>query len=235
MTHRNVRQLTLSFIAIATLVAPLAGHAEIRSKSRDLVVMEPRDISEQAQLPGNSLFLHPDNAGRTFLYIEQQGGKRLSVFDVSDPGKIKLVSSTPLATSGAFDFVRPLGETAELVRFRDGIRVAVLDLRKAKKPNLILEPALAAQMTTEALGETAFLAVSEVYNYAPATPRDYQIVDISKPYDPALLTTVKQVKHRAVNSETGTTFLLGSDGLTVVRRTRVEEEYKSNSVDPHGY
>ena len=81
--------------------------------------MEARDLPEQAQAPGNSLFLHSDNAGSTYLYIEQQQGGRLSVFDVTDPARIKLVVSTPLAAEGAFDFVRPLGDYAELAYFRD--------------------------------------------------------------------------------------------------------------------
>ena len=47
---------------------------------------------------------------------------------------------------------------------------------------------------------------------------------------PTQLVTVKDVKHRVTNDETGTTFLLGSDGLTVVRRLPVEEEYKVNQM-----
>jgi len=42
------------------------------------------------------------------------------------------------------------------------------------------------------------------------------------------------VKHRATNDETGTTFLLGSDGLTVVRRPRVEQEYKAQQLQMEG-
>src|SRR5260370_12836927 len=127
MNHPIVHRLAFSLI-VANLLAPLALRAEIRSKSKELVVIEPRDLSEQAQRPGNSFFLHSDDAGSTYLYIEQGGGSRLSIFDVSDPSQIKLVSSTPLTTSGTFDFVRPIGDRAELVRFRDGKSVAILDL-----------------------------------------------------------------------------------------------------------
>jgi len=75
--------------------------------------------------------------------------------------------------------------------------------------------------------ETAFLMVNEPYNpFVRAVPRDYQVIDISVPSDPLVLATVKQVKHKVVNSTTGTTFLLGSEGLTVIRRTSVENDYK---------
>jgi hypothetical protein len=46
---------------------------------------------------------------------------------------------------------------------------------------------------------------------------------------PTQLATVKDVKHRVTNDETGTTFLLGSDGLTAVRRLPVEEEVQAES------
>jgi catalase len=37
------------------------------------------------------------------------------------------------------------------------------------------------------------------------------------------------VKHRVVN-DTGTTFLLGSEGLTVIRRTSVENDYRIHQM-----
>src|SRR6202035_5387717 len=106
--------LALGLVVTAAVLATSPAEAEIHSKSNNLVVMEPRDLPEQAQAPGNSLFLHSDNAGGTYLYVEQQQGARLSVFDVTDPARIKLVVSTPLAAEGAFHFVRPLGNNAEL-------------------------------------------------------------------------------------------------------------------------
>jgi hypothetical protein len=135
--NSNIKStLALGLVVAATVLATSPADAEIHSKSKDLVVMEPRDLPKQAQTPGNSLFLHSDNAGGTYLYVEQLQGARLSVFDVTDPARIKLIVSTPLAAQGAFDFVRPLGYSAELVYFRDSQKEAVLDLRKAKRPVL---------------------------------------------------------------------------------------------------
>src|SRR6202008_1368874 len=96
--------LALGLVVAATVLTSTA-EAEIQSRSKEMVVMEVRDLPEQAQVPGNSLFLHSDNAGSTSLDVEQQHGARLSVFDVTDPARIKLVMSTPLAAQGAFDFV----------------------------------------------------------------------------------------------------------------------------------
>ena len=42
--------------------------------------------------------------------------------------------------------------------------------------------------------------------------------------------TVLDVRHRADNNYAGTTFLLGSNGLTVVRRLEVENAYKTLQV-----
>src|SRR6202051_3159138 len=125
--------LALGLVVTAEVLLTSPAEAEIHSRSKDLVVMEARDLPEQAQAPGNSLFLYSDNAGNTYLYVEQQEGARLSVFDVTDPARIKLVVSTPLAVGGTFDFVRPIGGHAELVYFRDRQKEAVLGVRQAKR------------------------------------------------------------------------------------------------------
>jgi hypothetical protein len=74
------------------------------------------------------------------------------------------------------------------------------------------------------------MMIDEPYSYVRAVPSDFQVIDTSTPSDPVLLATVKQVKHRLVKDDTGTPFLLGSDGLTVIRRLSVEEEYKTNQL-----
>jgi hypothetical protein len=231
---KNMNTITKSTLALSLVVATSilttpSAEAEIHSRSKQLVVMEAHDLPEQAQTPGNSLFLHSDSAGSTYLYIEQQRGARLSVFDVTDPARIKLVVSTPLAAEGAFDFVRPLGDHAELVYFRDTQKEAVLDLRKTKRPVLRMISTETDLGPAETLGESGLLVTSQGHQYAPAVARDYQVIDIAASV-PIQLATVKDVKHRATNDETGTTFLLGRDGLTVIRRLRVEEEYKVHQM-----
>jgi hypothetical protein len=229
MKAATLHQLAKSvFVAFTALAMTFTLHAEIRSKSQGLIVVQPRDLPEVAQMPGNSLFLHSDGSGETYLYIEQQQGARLTIFDVTDPSQIKLVESITLTVPGAFDFVRPLDGHGELVRFRDNKGVAVLDLHKVKAPSLRMISTLSGSGSTESLGETGFLMVNEPYNYVRATPRDYQVVDISLPSEPVLLTTIKEVKHEVVKDDTGTTFLLGSEGLTVVRRTSVEYDHKTH-------
>jgi hypothetical protein len=225
--------LALGLVVAASILSTSSAEAEIHSRSKQLAVMEAPDLPEQAQIPGNSLFLHSDSAGDTYLYIEQQRGARLSVFDVTDPARIKLVVSTPLAAEGAFDFIRPIGDHAELVYFRDSQKEAVLDLRKTKRPALRMISTVTDLGPAETLGENGLLVTSQAHKFAPAVARDYQVIDIAGSV-PTELATVKDVKHRATNDETGTTFLLGSDGLTVVRRLRVEEEYKVNQMQMEG-
>jgi hypothetical protein len=224
------RVATFAMSAMVALISVSPVHAEVRSKSNEVIVLQPTDLPEQAQTPGNSLFLYSDGQGCTYLYLEQQQGARLTTFDVTDPGKIKFVSSTTLTSPGPFDFVRPVGGRAELIRFRDGKGVAVLDLHTAKKPTVKNIAGLSESGSTEPLGELAFMMIDEPYNYIRAVPRDYQVIDVSSPSDPHLVTTVKEVKHQVVNEDTGTTFLLGSEGLTVIRRLNVENDYKNNQL-----
>jgi hemolysin activation/secretion protein len=225
--------ITVSLAAVALLLPASSAHAEIHSKSKELVVMEARDLPEQAQARGNSLFLHSDNAGHTYLYVEQEQGKRLSVFDVTDPGRIKLAVSTMLPSEGAFDFVRTLGENAELVYFRDGQKVGVLDLHKTKQPVLRTLSIATNLDAAEPLGRSGLLATNESYEYIPAVSRDFQVIDISSA-NPTPLVTLKDVRHRLTNDETGTSFFLDNEGLSVVRRTNVENDYKVHQMFMQG-
>jgi hypothetical protein len=52
------------------------------------------------------------------------------------------------------------------------------------------------------------------------------VVGSFNPANPVLLDTVRLVTDKTTRDETGTTFLLGSEGLTIIRRPRVEEEYE---------
>jgi hypothetical protein len=49
--------------------------------------------------------------------------------------------------------------------------------------------------------------------------------DLSNPLHPDSVAGVKQVNEKITNDETGTTFLLAADGLYLIRRPAVEEEY----------
>jgi hypothetical protein len=228
MKHVNIVRTVIT--VTASLFLAVQAPAEIHSRTNELIVVQPKDLPEQAQMPGNSFFLYSDGAGFTYLYVEQQQGAQLTVFDVTNPSKIKFVASSPVNGPGAFDFVRPLDGHGELVRFRDDKTVAVLDLHKVKSPSLRIINALSEGGATEALGESGLLMVNEPYNYVRATPRDYQVIDISSPSQPTLLATIAQVKHTVVNNDAGTTFLLGSEGLTVIRRTSVENDYRIHQM-----
>jgi hypothetical protein len=85
----------------------------------------------------------------------------------------------------------------------------------------------------ETLGESGLLVTSQTYKYVSAVGRDYQVIDIAASA-PTQLATVKDVRHRVTNNETGTTFLLGPNGLTVVRRLSVESDYKVHQMQMQG-
>ncbi len=221
------------YIAIAAatgLVLTLPLQAEIKSHSGNLIVEQPADLPEIAQTPGQALFLYQSAGGETYLYVEQRNGARLAVFDVTDPAKIKAAASVPINAPGAFDFVRYLNDRTELVRFRDSGRRAELDLREPKNPTLKTASSLSDPGHTESLGQTALVMINGHYRYVAGVAHDYNLVDVSNPAHPTPVATIKQVKHKVVNEETGTTYLLGSEGLTVIRRPRVEEDHKIEQI-----
>jgi len=227
---KSVRLRNPAIAAVMGLVLTLSVQAEIKSRSGNQIVEEPADLPEMARTPGQSLFLYKAPDGETYLYVEQQNGARLAVFDVTDPDKIKAAASVPINAPGAFDFVRYLNDRTELVRFRDNGRRAELDLREPKSPSLRTANSLSSPGHTESLGQTGLVMINGHYRYVAGMARDYNLVDVSNPAHPAPVAAIKQVKHKVVNEETGTTYLLGSDGLTVIRRPRVEEDFKIEQI-----
>jgi len=114
---RITRFAKLTLTAIAALT--FAGYAEARNHPK-IIVTRPADLPELARKRGQAMLLHATGDGRTHLYIEQNDGARLAVFDVTDPGHVTVEGSAQVDAPGAFDFVSSLGDYAELVRFGSG-------------------------------------------------------------------------------------------------------------------
>jgi hypothetical protein len=84
----------------------------------------------------------------------------------------------------------------------------------------------------EQLGETALLSASTNAVVAPIVDNDptYKVWDDSKASHPNLLATIPGVTQRLANEDTGTLFFLSENGITVVRRLRVEEDHKIDVI-----
>ena len=206
-------------VLMAAFATAAITHAELASKS--IIVLQPQDLPQSAQVTGQSMALHVLENGLTYLYIEQQMGQ-LAILDVTDPAHIQPVGMVKLDATGAFDFAETVNDSAIVVSFRDGTGAALLDLRKPKAP--VLSPATAYLEGTRAekLGQFGLIMANDTNGWGARVARDYSIVDASNPGAPQLLGTVKHVKQELVNESMGTTYLLAEDGLTVVRRPAVE-------------
>jgi len=218
----RIAQLTLAAAAAFTL----AGTAEARNPSNKIILVRPTELPELARVAGQAMLLRETGDGRTLLYIEQDNGAQLAIFDVTDPAKIKQETAARLEVPGSYDFVSSLGGNAELVRFRQGQGEAVLDLREVKFPTISMVQGLKFQGLTERLGNDAFLVADGPNAQSGPSDPNYQLVDTSNPLHPNTVADVNQVLEKVTNDETGTTFLLGADGLYLIRRPALEEEYK---------
>ena len=215
-------------VTLATAAAfTLTGLAEARNKPSDkIILVSPTQLPELAHLPGQAMLLHETEDGRTLLYIEQDHGARLAIFDVTDPAKIKEKTAAQLNASGSFDFVSSLGADAELIRFRNGQGDALLDLQKVESPSIETVQGLDLQGSTQRLGADGFIVADQPNGRSDATDPNYQVVDSSNPSHPTLVGDVNNVLEKITDNETGTTFLLTAEGLYVVRRPAIEQEYE---------
>jgi hypothetical protein len=218
-TNMNFTAKTAILSAALTLtVAFNQADAYVRTN----LVVQPIAATTDAQ----DLMLHGDDNGSTFLYVEQQKGALLSVYDVTDPGKIKLDASVETGARSSYDFVGAMGNS-ELIKFRDGSGSGVIDLHRAKAPKLTAI-AGALPTSTEALGDEGYLASSSQTGPATETaivPRSVQVVATTSAA-PQVVDTVANVTKQVARPETGTTFLLGQNGVTMIRQVATERAYE---------
>lgn len=209
--------ILFSFGSVATVSAKTV------SAAGDIVVVAPAQLPAAARQPGASLFLHRKNSdGSAYLYIKQQNS--VALFDVTDANQIRALGTVAIPVAEPFVFAEAIGFNDVVLRSPAGKALALVDLRKPAAPALRTLPEPLRNDSIHNLSGTVYLATA-----APATiaraPRDYSIYDFSNPEKPVLLSTARQVTASIERSETGTTFLLGADGLTVVRHPRTEEEF----------
>ena len=121
---KRLRRVAMT-IAVSGIVTATAVRA---NPSNNIVLVPPTDLPALARQSGEAMLLNETIGGRTLLYVEQNEGTRLAIFDVSDPGHIRGEGSVQLDVSGPFDFISPVGNQAELVRFRQGDENGVMDL-----------------------------------------------------------------------------------------------------------
>jgi len=213
-------------IVTCGLMAAAAAHA---NSSDNIVLVPPTDLPALARQTGEAMFLHDTIDGRTLLYVEQNHGARLATFDVTDPVHITGKGSVRLDASGPFDFVSPLGDHAELVRYRQSHDDLVLDLPRTKDPQLKMVQGLTIGGPITTLGSDGFAVSGE----AKAGPRDYQVVETAYSDEINRVFDVKQVREEVTKTDTGTTFMLTENGLYVIRRPAVEWNHEMRVISPN--
>ena len=221
-------------LVIAVLTATINANAVTNKPphSRTIVVQSPSDTPVLAQANSEAMYLHKSEDGRIVLYVESAEGTELTALDVSDPGKIRRLGETELVVPSRFDFVESVGNDNALVRYRDGSGEAFLSFKHCKHPVLGDASTLTGTEAPEKLGETALLSASTNAAVTPIVDSDptYKVWDDSKPAHPNLLATIQGVTQRLSNEDTGTLFFLSENGITVVRRLRVEEDHKIDVI-----
>jgi hypothetical protein len=212
-------------VAIATVISGMAAGIALAAPSSNLIVVPPTKLPASARQSGDAMLLHETIDGTTLLYIEQNHGSRLAIFDVTDPAHVKGKGSVEVDAPGPFDFVSSLGSRAELIRFRQDQGNAVLDLHKAKVPVLKTPQGLTLKGAAMPLGNDGLTVGSRALADSQL-PRDYQVQVVNTANSPELnrVLNVKGVREEITKYDTGTTFLLTDDGLFLIRRPVKEME-----------
>jgi hypothetical protein len=225
---KNILSATAVLVSAAATTVPAAG-AFIQPK---LVIQSLSTKPQFAQYASQDLLLRTDQYGSIYLYVEQEEGTILAILDVTDPDHMKLTTSVPIEGHGAYDFVHPIGGSTELVAFRDGSGTAIIDFRKAKKPQMSVVHSV-SDRAIEQLGTAGYLSSSipQVHTVA-IQPRDVQLLETGR--RPRVLATLNGVTRQINRFETGTIFLLAKGKVIVIRRLDAERQYTMDQeIDRH--
>jgi hypothetical protein len=230
------RQVAIAMVAVGITTVPVVHakpkpDATTRKQSDKIILVRPTDLPELARQDGEAMLLHETGDGRTLLYVEQNDGTCLAVFDVTDPSHVKEEVSVRLDAPGPFDFVSSVGGRAEVVRFRQGQGVAVLDLSKLKVPSMKIVQGPELQVLTKRLGDDGVILANQPNQPAVPLARDFQVVETANPQESNLALRVKGVHEEITNDNTGTTFLLTPEGLYLIRRPAVERDYEMREFE----
>jgi hypothetical protein len=207
--------------------AVMAATGSQATPSDTMILVPPQELPELSRQSGEAMLLHDSIDGRTLLYVEKIDGTGLATFDVTDPSHVKAEGAVELH-AGPFDFVSPLGDRAELIRFRQNHEEAVLDLHQGL-------PKLKPLRTSRDTMPPPDVGADTVTVTSPASERDrdYQFIETINSWDQNRAFEVKQVRAEMTNAATGTTFLLTENGLYLVRRPDVEWTHQLMAITPN--
>ena len=208
----------LSRLFIALLVISAAVIPAMAEGKGDLVVVPSNKLPEKAHRAAQAMKLHLVSPDTQFLYVEQDNGRSIAVFDVSHPSKITLRAFVTIDAPVSFDFVETVGPNTELIRYSDGSGTALLDLSKPKDPRIKTIAATASEAYILPIREGGSGVGTKPY--VSSASEDYQVT-LSSRRKQVLM--VREVIQKLRDESNGTTYLLGSDGLTVIRDLKREQ------------
>jgi hypothetical protein len=224
-----MKAISTKILVAVVFAVTLMVQAQAKTQSKSVVVEFPSDLPEIAQRQSEAMYLYDTEHGQTLLYLEQNVGRTLAILDVTDPSHIRAVGQASVPARAPYDFVRDASDSAALVEYRDHSGFALVSFKKYKRPVLV-DTRWQYPARAETLGTNSLLLISTPTASLLAPDPRYQVVDVSNPSKPATLATIDGVQERLERQDTGTVFLLARDGLTVVRRPHVEEEYEAHEM-----
>jgi hypothetical protein len=236
MRSRPKNILLATTVLLSTIVTLPTASALVFTKPQ-LIIENLPTHSAIAQSPSEDLLLRADDDGSTYLYVEQQQGALLAVFNVTNPEHMKLVSTASTAARGSYDFVAPVKD-GELISFRDGSGSALLDLHTPKAPRLSANAEPAAN-TLRLTFNSLISSDSQIQNKiqdqiqiaSSVQPRNIQFVAPGR--HPRVLALRSNVTRLVERTETGTVFLLADGKVSIVRSRSAELQYEDERIFPN--
>jgi len=150
-------------IAQLTLTAVAASHSRAMQKrgnypSKKVCVVRPSDLPELARVTGQAMLLQCYRRwAETHLYIEQNQGAQLAIFDVTDPANVNKRARRSLTLPESSTLSPPLETTQNWFGSGTARERRCLNLHKVKVPTLNTIQGMGFQGSTERLGDDGLI------------------------------------------------------------------------------
>jgi hypothetical protein len=231
-TFKSMVNSTFVFVAGLLILSgspALAARRDYPRGNPNVIVVHPADLPAAAQIAGQAMYLSAPGSTQ-YLYIEQNGGQRLAVLDVTDPARTRAVAEVEVGAS-QFEFVRDLDEKTVLVRFSGSAQTAfgILDLHHAKSP--VLRPIAGVPQTDAATAlDGATLLFTDSHPSVANQASEYSGSLVSTKDNLPAIATIDGIRQEITDEETGRRFFLTANGLWIVRQPGVEREHVINEI-----
>jgi len=127
MRSVNSVRVLMAMVLITFCMTLAVGQIHAQKLGHGLIVVSPNKMPVETRQPSVAMTLHLVDPQTLYLYVEEQDVRKLAVYDVTDPGKIKLKKIAQLDTTGTYEHLTQSAITRRIQNREESLGVSLFD------------------------------------------------------------------------------------------------------------